>query len=310
MNNRQRLRTIFLYLLSAVAGATFLYAAYTKLLSLQPFEYSLVDSFPISWMVAAIGTRLLVSIELSIGVLLCFSLYGRDKWVLKSTLLLLITFSGYIVYLWATKGNKADCGCFGDAIKLTPAQSLVKNGVLLALIVVLLRYHAGWRLWLALKMPVPLLLVAFLVLVIAFPLPTGNADWLGSKKYKLDLQPLYAPPNVDTPGTDLQQGKYVLCFFSQGCHYCRMAAYKVHVMQQHNPHLRLFMIIAGDGDLSGFWKETQAGNVPYSRIDAPHFLQYTGGSFPQIYYVDNGWVVAKIDYPLLNESSIEKWLKQ
>lgn len=48
---------------------------------------------------------------------------------------LTIVFSGLIAFAWRYKGLE-DCGCFGDYIKMTPAQSLLKNLVLLIVLAV------------------------------------------------------------------------------------------------------------------------------------------------------------------------------
>ena len=46
---------------------------------------------------------------------------------------LTLVFSALIFYAWRWNGLE-DCGCFGDYVKLTPLQSLAKNGVLLGAI--------------------------------------------------------------------------------------------------------------------------------------------------------------------------------
>lgn len=50
---------------------------------------------------------------------------------------LTIVFSALIAYAWRYKGLE-DCGCFGDYLKMTPGQSLLKNVVLLGVL------GAGW----------------------------------------------------------------------------------------------------------------------------------------------------------------------
>lgn len=57
------------------------------------------------------------------------------KWVLRLTGLLLLLFTGLTALLWV-KDPPMDCGCFGEALHLTHAQSFWKNVVLLLLWVI------------------------------------------------------------------------------------------------------------------------------------------------------------------------------
>lgn len=70
----------------------------------------------------------LISIEFLIGALLLAGVYRRLVTRLSFLLMLaMTTLTGYI-YL---SGVAIDCGCFGDALKLTPAETFLKNLILL-----------------------------------------------------------------------------------------------------------------------------------------------------------------------------------
>ena len=87
-----------------------------------------------------------LSITLSAGeVILGTSLLLRYQlnWVLR-LLLAMTIFFGFLTFYSAYFNKVTDCGCFGDAIKLTPWTSFVKDMVLLAAILVLLRSHQRW----------------------------------------------------------------------------------------------------------------------------------------------------------------------
>ncbi len=63
------------------------------------------------------------------------------RWKLKgilTALLLMIVFFTFLTFYSAYFNKVTDCGCFGDAIKLTPWESFTKDVVLLVMIVVLL----------------------------------------------------------------------------------------------------------------------------------------------------------------------------
>lgn len=69
------------------------------------------------------------------------------------------------------------------------------------------------------------------------------------------------------------------------------------------------MVIGGlTSDLKDFWKESSAQNIPYMRLDREPFLGFTGGVFPLIIWVNDGWVEAKSTYNTMNQGEVEKWL--
>ena len=82
---------------------------------------------------------LVISVILSAGeIILGLALLLRFKKKLTIILLLLqILFFTALTFYSAYFNRVTDCGCFGDAIKLTPWQSFIKDVVLLLLIIVL-----------------------------------------------------------------------------------------------------------------------------------------------------------------------------
>lgn len=317
------LRVVFI-LLSVVTGATFLYSAYTKLYPIQPFEYTMVEFVHLPWTLAAISARFLVGLEAGLGVLLLLHLFGGNKWVLKLAFTLLAMFSLYLVYLWITAGNNVNCGCFGDAIWMSPSASLIKNAILLIIIGVLIRYHQGISLHTANLSAAGLLLITIAVPYFVLPFPASQPSWLRTDRYKIDLSAFYQA-SADSAGVvpriynasypapqllpGLDKGKHIIAFLSQTCPHCRIAANKMHLMKEADTSLPFFMIIGGtSSDLTDFWKVTRAQNIPYARLDKTHFLQYTGGVFPLIIWVNDGWVEARADYNTLTQSEVEKWI--
>ncbi|MDO5654694.1 MAG: DoxX family protein [Flavobacteriaceae bacterium] len=75
-----------------------------------------------------------VIFEVVLGVLLILGIYKRfTLW----SLLILIIFFSFLTFYSAYFNKVTDCGCFGDAIKLTPWESFFKDIILLVMIVVL-----------------------------------------------------------------------------------------------------------------------------------------------------------------------------
>ena len=72
--------------------------------------------------------------EVILGVML---LLGYFKKLVLNLLLLMIVFFTFLTFYSAYFNKVTDCGCFGDAIPLTPWQSFYKDVVLLVMIVIL-----------------------------------------------------------------------------------------------------------------------------------------------------------------------------
>lgn len=77
---------------------------------------------------------LLSTLEIVLG--LAILLKYREK-ITTTLLLVLIVFFTFLTFYSAYFNKVTDCGCFGDAIKLTPWQSFTKDIILLVLILVL-----------------------------------------------------------------------------------------------------------------------------------------------------------------------------
>lgn len=78
----------------------------------------------------------MIVLEVALGVAIL--LFWRMKWT-GWTLLLLMIFFTFLTFYSAYFNKVTDCGCFGDAIKLTPWQSFTKDVVLMAFV-----FHLFW----------------------------------------------------------------------------------------------------------------------------------------------------------------------
>ena len=76
----------------------------------------------------------LVIFEVVLGVLL---LLGYQRKITVWSLLGMIVFFTFLTFYSAYFNKVTDCGCFGDAVKLTPWESFTKDVVLLVLIIIL-----------------------------------------------------------------------------------------------------------------------------------------------------------------------------
>ena len=86
----------------------------------------------------------LVVFEVLLGVALLLGLWRR---LVVFNLLALITFFTFLTFYSAYFNKVTDCGCFGDAIKLTPWESFTKDVILLGAILILYWGYKHIGLW-------------------------------------------------------------------------------------------------------------------------------------------------------------------
>jgi hypothetical protein len=309
------IRIISAILISTGLGLIFLYSGYTKMLPvIETFEFTFVDIGIANWYTAPIIARLLIGLEFFLGALLILN-YDQKKFTIKFTIGLLVFFIIYLTLQIIFTGNNGNCGCFGEHLKMTPLQAIIKNVVMIAGAVVVYFLWEGWKfkynkLFLSFLL-VTSMIVPFLFNPIDYSYSSNN---LGEEvNYKLDLDKLYMPEDtskVSVPSIDMRGGRYVIAFMSLSCPHCRIAAKKFRVMKKENPDLPVFFVLNGDRNkYPAFIEDTQADNVPFSYCNGKTFVQLAATSLPQIYYIDNGIVVKKVDYFEMNQYAIEEWVK-
>jgi hypothetical protein len=305
------MKRILFIILSALLGSTFILSAYAKLFPVELFELTFVDIGVANWIIAPFLARIMIAIEFLIGILLFFNLY-KNKFTLRFTIIVLIFFTIYLFWQLFTEGNSGNCKCFGNFISITPLESILKNIILIALSLVLLKFHKG-IIWKYSK-------ILFLVIILssaALPFIINPVDLNVTEQtsddsvvnYKLDLDVLYNNPKVVEPKMDLRKGKYIISFMSLTCPYCRIGAYKLHIMKKRNPGIPIFFILNGSNDkLKPFFDETKATDIPYTILLGKDFVKMSGLRLPAIYWVNNGIVIKKSTYLDIDQKAIEDWL--
>jgi len=301
---------------SVALGLVFIYSGYTKLLPvIETFEFSFVDLGLANWYTAPVFARVLIALEFFIGALL-ISNYNLKKFTLPLTIGLLTFFILYLILQIIISGNDGNCGCFGEHIKMTPFEAILKNVVMIGISVFVYFTTTGWKI----KYNI-LILAAFLCPSIAIPFAINPIDYsytsnnLDEKiNYPLELDLLFSPSDtteVEIPSIDIRKGKQVVAFLSLSCSHCRIAAKKFKLIKKENPSLPIYFILNGDKtNLDAFIKDTRADNIPYSFCNGKSFVQLASSRLPRIYYLDNSIVVQKVDYFELNQYAIETWINE
>lgn len=125
-----------------LVAATFIFSGFVKLVdplgSAYKFEeYFSADVLNLEFLIpyALPFSILLIIAEIMLGVMLLIGF--KSKFTVWSLFLLTFIFLFLTWYSW-TYDKVTDCGCFGDAIKLTPKETFYKNVVLIVLIAFLI----------------------------------------------------------------------------------------------------------------------------------------------------------------------------
>jgi uncharacterized membrane protein YphA (DoxX/SURF4 family) len=122
-----------------LVGVLFIVSGFIKANDPLGFSYKLNEYFIVfhmEWMqVISLGLSILISVfEITVGfALLIGARIRQTAWAL----LLMIVFFSFLTFYSAYFDVVKDCGCFGDALHLTPWQSFSKDVVLLVLILII-----------------------------------------------------------------------------------------------------------------------------------------------------------------------------
>ncbi|MEP5614592.1 MAG: BT_3928 family protein [Flavobacteriaceae bacterium] len=124
-----------------IVGVLFIISGLIKLNDPVGFSFKLEEYFsqgvldlPFLMPLALSISIFVVIVEVLLGVLLLIGLKPRfTVW----SLLLMIVFFTFLTFYSAYFNKVTDCGCFGDAVKLTPWESFTKDIILLVFVIVL-----------------------------------------------------------------------------------------------------------------------------------------------------------------------------
>jgi len=92
-------------------GLMFIYSGWTKVSPIEPLEFVMLEHSHFPWFLNSVIARLLISLEVLLGIMLVFNL--KPKLAFKASVLLLVLFTLYLFYVLFIQGNDGNCGCFG-----------------------------------------------------------------------------------------------------------------------------------------------------------------------------------------------------
>ena len=273
-------------LLKVLLGLVFIVSAVLKLFDMDQFEIYIYSYHFFSLNVSFMVARLVIILELVLGIGLISHCLHKLMW--WGSMAMLGAYSILLVYAVAT-GRSDNCHCFGDFLQFDPKQSLIKNGVLMLLFLMVYRME-GWKTpfrWLILCLAIMASTIG--VFVVSPP------DHLTSNSYpeqnlQMDLfNEMLDDAPLDT--LNLRDGKQVICFFSTSCEVCQMAAHKLSLMQQFYgfPAENITYIFMGDNEgVTRFYEQSESSryrDVLY--MDVVQLLKSVNGNFPVVVLLED-----------------------
>lgn len=326
MNKEQLMKMMVRLLL----GAMFLTAAILKLLSIDYFEIYIYSFNIFSFTLTTVVSRLLISVELLLGLGLILKIYYKQVWWLS--MLMMVGFTLFLIYVIIFR-NDDNCHCFGELVKLNPSESIYKNIVSIVLLLVVRKeddYKFGtkskkWIIGISLLVSIILSFVVFPMDTIYNKIVSKNKDinavaFEEAIKDTRTMSRLYFDKKNDSVVVrhdtlsviDMSSDRYIVSFISAGCNFCKLGAKKLSMIIENNEidnrHLK-FLVWGYDSDIVEFMNETNTAGYEYWFINPMKSLEITYGKFPTYIWIDDGQIVASGDLRDLEEKMIVGFLK-
>ena len=289
-------------------GVFFISTAVLKLLSIDSFEVYIYSFGLFSYTLTTFFSRLLIFIELLLGISLVLKFYFRQIWWF--TILMMVGFTLFLIYA-AIFRNDSNCHCFGDLIELDPTLSIVKNIITIAMLFFIRKeenhdYKPVLRKWLlgisiAISIVIPFVLMPMDVIY----------NRIYSEQENLNTEAFYESLS-DSTFVEIQKGRHLINYVLAGCKYCRIGADKVTMMfERHGvSHDKLKFIIGGsDEAISRFIEVTGTSDYEHWKIPAPQFMAITYGKFPLYVFIEDGKIVKAGDFRILDDETIESFFR-
>ena len=292
--------------LKVLLGLVFIVSAVLKVFDMDRFEIYVYSYHFFNLNFSFFVARAAIILELVLGIGLLSQTMHKLYWWCSVAML-----GGYsLLLIYAlTLGRTDSCHCFGDFLQLDPKQSLIKNGVLLVLFLLVYKMDS-WRTpfrWLILI--IAIMASSIGVFVASPPDNMANTDPAHNLQIELFDEMLDEAP-LDS--LHLDEGKQIVCFFSAGCEYCQTAARKLSLMQQFHgfPRERVtYLFMGGEAEVSRFYELSESERYREVIYPDSRMLKAVSGNLPTIVLMDNGEVVKECGLRDMQEDEIKAFFE-
>ncbi len=285
-------------------GVVFITSGVTKLLSFDEFQVFIYSLNIINLNLSLILTRIIIGIELSIGLLYLFRIY--PKLVSYATLILMFFFTIFAIYL-ELKSYTDDCHCFGSFIQISNTTTILKNIIIIFFVVYSLIYSTQKK-----YKQKNLIVICSLILGFGSTIVVRLPDLMLSKE--IHPETYYYKPSFDKfiEKNELTDKKLIICFLSSKCKYCKLTAKRISVISEktNNTDDILYVFWKKDNDTIDFFNETKTRRFNFLTINVIEFLKITNGTMPLTIIYNNRKVENAFRYKDFNESQTIKFLQK
>ncbi len=285
-------------------GAVFCLSALLKFRSIDSFELYLYSFGTLSFDLCSLAARLLVGAEWWLGAVFLTGWWHRSlRWLYAFSL------GGFSLWLAGLllAGEEGNCHCFGDAVELDAAASLVKNGLLGILLFFV------WRMPDRSRRPSPVWPLAFGLICVAGLFVASPPDrYLRARHRSTESVPELYAPVADSLG--IGEGRRMVCLYSPTCRYCRLTARKVAALcRRHelapDQVFALFLKVNGrmQETVGRFYAENGGAACPWAALDPRILLDLCNGALPLVLLTDDGRIVEEYDFRTLDEQAVARF---
>lgn len=339
-----RILISFLFLLSAVAK---LYPS--PYFAISTFEVKQLYPMGFSESFAPYFSRILIGIELALGILVLQKHFLRNI-VIPATVLLLAVFTTHLtIETIQNGGNGGNCGCFGSLLPMTPIEAIIKNVVAIILLgwlflILEKRKENKDNFWLLTTITFASILLLFMIAPIqpvasnfsvslpeetttdSIPETTINTTSTIVVKdtiTKTETVKETAKGESNEPASkksgyaqyfsSIDKGRKTLCFFVPGCDHCRVAAKELTELRKTTkdfPEISIIFMNEEADLIPAFFKEAGA-EYPYKIIEVIPFWNVLGSKrdTPGVKYLWNGNDLKYYDGINANKFDIQDYQK-
>ena len=293
--------------LKVLLGLVFIVSAILKVVDMDKFEIYVYSYHFFSLNFSFFVARLAIILELVLGIGLVSHTFHKLYW--WGSVAMLGGYTLLIIYALVL-GRTDSCHCFGEFLQLDPKWSLVKNGVLIMLFLLVYKM-VNWKT--ALRWVVLIFAVVASGIGVFVASPPDNLTSNSAPEHNLQVE-LFDAMLDDAPldSQQLEEGKQIICFFSTSCDYCQMAAHKLSLMQQFYGFSEdniTYLFIGNEEGIAKFYEQSESAryrDVLYP--DVARLLKAVNGNLPVIVFLEDGSVVHEYGFRNMDEGEIKTFM--
>lgn len=294
--------------LKVLLGLIFIVSAILKIVDMDRFEIYIYSYHFFSLNFSFLVARAAIILELVLGIGLVSNTLHKLYW--WGSMAMLAGYSLLLIYALAL-GRTDNCHCFGDFLQFDPKQSLIKNGVLMLLFLLIYRVKE-WEIphrWLILCLAI---VASTIGVFVASPPDNYTPAYAPEQNLQIEL---FNEMLDDAPldSLHLKEDKQVVCIFSTGCEYCQMSARKLSLMQQFYgfPADRITYVFMGSEEgITKFYERSESAHyrdVLYP--DVVRLLKSVNGNLPVVVLLEEGAVVHEYGFRNMKEEEIRAFFE-